>query len=73
MITIPTLQQINASIINDLQAQYGNNIPPFGKVVLRAIAAVQAAKLKLIYLTLGNLQKNIFRRKFSERKKYWSY
>lgn len=60
MIAIPTLQQLYAGIITDLETQYGVNISVIGKSALRAIAAVQAAKLKLYYLVIGNLQKNIF-------------
>lgn len=60
MITIPTLQQLYTSILNDLQTQYGVTISPVGKSALRVIAATQAAKLKLIYLAIGNVQKNIF-------------
>lgn len=60
MITIPTFQQLYNSILADLQSQFGITISTFGKVFLRAQAAVQAGKLKLFYLGLGNLQKNIF-------------
>lgn len=60
MISIPTLSELYNSIINDLQQQYGATISPTGKVALRAIAAVQAGKLKLYYLAIGSLQKNIF-------------
>ncbi len=60
MIAIPTLQELFNGIVTDLETQYGANISLTGKSVLRAIAAVQAAKLKLFYLVIGNLQKNIF-------------
>lgn len=60
MITIPTISQLYQDCINDLQAQFGSNIPSTGKNYLRAQAMVQAARLKLYYLVLGNLQKNIF-------------
>lgn len=60
MITIPTLAQLYNSILTDLESTFGENIPTFGKNYLRAQAAVQAAKLKLYYLAIGNLQKNIF-------------
>lgn len=60
MITIPTIQQLYTAILSDLETAYGNNIPLFGKNFLRALASVQAAKLKLYYLAIGNLQKNIF-------------
>lgn len=60
MIAIPTLQQLYSGIITNLETEYGLNISIVGKVALRAIGAVQAAKLKLYYLVIGNLQKNIF-------------
>lgn len=60
MITIPTTAELYEDIIADLEAEYGESIPSFGKIFLRAIAAVQAAKMKLYYLAIANLQKNIF-------------
>src|SRR5690242_194274 len=60
MIPIPTISQLYNDILNDIQAQFGSNIPLFGKNYSRASAMVQAARLKIYYLVLGNLQKNIF-------------
>lgn len=60
MTTIPTITELYDDILADLQAQFGINIPVFGKVFLRALAMVQAAKLKLFYLSIANVQKNIF-------------
>jgi hypothetical protein len=60
MISIPTTQQLYAGIVTNLESEYGVNISVVGKSAIRAIAAVQAAKLKLFYLVIGNLQKNIF-------------
>lgn len=60
MITIPTLSQLYNDILASLEAEMNITIPVFGKNFLRAMAAVQAAKLKLYYLAIGNLQKNIF-------------
>lgn len=60
MITIPTLTQLYTSIKADIEAEYGTSIPVFGKVFLRVMALVQAGKLKLYYLAIGKLQKNIF-------------
>ena len=60
MITIPTLSQLYTQIISDIEAELGVTIPPYGRVFLRAMASVQAAKLKLFYLAIGFLQKNIF-------------
>lgn len=60
MTTIPTIQQLYSAILADLEAEFNISIPLFGKNFLRALAAVQAAKLKLFYLALGSVQKNIF-------------
>jgi len=60
MVTIPTLSQLYNGVLNDLQSQYNVTVPVFGKVFLRALAAVQAGKLKLFYLGLANIQKNIW-------------
>ena len=60
MITIPTTKQLYDSVLASLEAENVITIPLFGKSFLRALAIVQAAKLKLIYLVLGDLQKNIF-------------
>ncbi len=60
MITIPTLSEIYNDILASLEAEMNITIPIFGKNFLRAMAAVQAAKIKLYYMAIGNLQKNIF-------------
>lgn len=60
MITIPTISELYNDILASLEAEMNITIPLFGKNFLRAMAAVQAAKLKLYYLAIGNLQKNIF-------------
>lgn len=60
MINIPTTQQIYNNIIADLEAQYNITIPFIGKSFLRAYASVLAAQLKLAYLLVGKVQKNIF-------------
>lgn len=60
MITIPTLSQLYSGILASLESEMSVTIPLFGKNFLRAMAAVQAAKLKVYYLAIGNLQKNIF-------------
>jgi len=59
MITIPTTSQLYTGIISDINTQYGVNVNPFGKAVLRCLAAVQAAKLKIYYLVIAALQKNV--------------
>lgn len=60
MITIPTLSQLISDIRNDLESKFGDSIPLVGKIFLNALAAVQGGKLKLYYLVIGSLQKNIF-------------
>lgn len=60
MITIPTISQLRTAILADISTQFGSGIPTFGKNFLRAIAYVQAARLKLYYLGIASLQKNIF-------------
>lgn len=62
MNNIPTLRQLYDGIVADLEASgaYNITIPPFGKIMLRALAGVQALKLKIYYLALANVQKNIF-------------
>jgi uncharacterized phage protein gp47/JayE len=57
---IPTLRQLSDSIVNDIQTNFGNTLPSFGKVALRAIANMQAGAIWLLYLCVGNVQKNIF-------------
>lgn len=60
MITIPKLSELYTSILSDLEAEYGDSIPLFGKNFLRALAAVQAAKLNVQYRAIGLTQKNIW-------------
>jgi uncharacterized phage protein gp47/JayE len=60
MTNIPTISQLYTSTIADLQTQYGNTISPVGQVLLRAIAGVWAAKLRVQYLLNAKVQKNIF-------------
>ena len=60
MIQIPTITQLQADIIADLESQLENDIPLFGKSFLTALASTQAAKLNIQYLTLGRIEKNIF-------------
>jgi uncharacterized phage protein gp47/JayE len=60
MTNIPTLQELYDDIKADLQAGLSVIISSVGKVYLRALNASQAARLKLYYLRLGFIQKNIF-------------
>jgi hypothetical protein len=56
----PTLQELVEGIIADIEGETGAAISDQKKDFLRALAAVQAAKLKLIYLAIAKVQKNIF-------------
>jgi hypothetical protein len=57
--TIPTLSELYNTILNDIKGRL--NIPSIiGKTVFAAFAAVQAAKLKILYLLAANIYKNIF-------------
>lgn len=60
MITLPTLAQLDTEILQALESQFDATINEEGKAFLRALAAVQAAKIKNYYLAVGLLQKNIF-------------
>lgn len=59
MTSIPLLKDLYNSVLTDLETQYGIGIPIIGKNFLRGVAAVQSAKLWLIYLMLANVQKNV--------------
>lgn len=59
-IQIPTLNELYNDIKSQLESELNITIPVFGKSYLRVIAGVWAAKLKLYYLAIGNVQKNIF-------------
>lgn len=60
MITIPTLKQIYDDTISAIESEFSITIPSFGKNVFRSLSSVQSAKLKLYYLLLAKVQKNIF-------------
>lgn len=60
MITIPTFTELYNDVVSDIETKFGDSLPAFGKVFLRVMAAVQAGKLKIYYLVIANLQKNIF-------------
>jgi uncharacterized phage protein gp47/JayE len=60
MVQIPKISELYSEILADFQAQLGVTVSPFGRVFIKALVAVQAAKLKLYYLALANVQKNIF-------------
>lgn len=60
MAATPTFAELFTGIKNDLEAQLGESITNFGKVYLNAQAAVQAAKMKLYWLAIAQVEKNIF-------------
>lgn len=60
MASIPTTSELYTGIKQSLEAELGVKISLFGKSFLNAIAMVQAAKLKLYWLAIGLVQKNIF-------------
>lgn len=59
-VQIPTITELYNSILNDLNTELEITIPGFGKNILRAIASVQAAKLKLYYYFTAGVQRNVF-------------
>jgi len=58
-VTIKTKQQIYDEIILDLENKLGITIPTFGRSLLRVWAMVLAGALKMVYLAVGNVQKNV--------------
>jgi uncharacterized phage protein gp47/JayE len=60
MADIPTLAQLQSQIENDIRTELGITKTWVGKVMLRVLALVQAAKLKIFYLHVAQVQKNIF-------------
>lgn len=60
MITIPTIAELTESILADLEAEFDATIDDEGKTMLRSFAAVQAGKMKQLYLAIATLQKNVF-------------
>lgn len=60
MLNIPTTSELRVSIQNDLEAELGVQISTIGRVFIRALAGVQAAKLRLFYLAVAFIQKNVF-------------
>lgn len=57
---LPTINELKTQIENDLRSELDITTTWFGKVFLRVLATVQAAKLKLYYLFGAQIQKNIF-------------
>ena len=58
-VNIPTLKELRDSIVNDLNGKLGIAVKVFGKNFLYTLVGVLAAKLKVFYLTLADVQKNI--------------
>ena len=56
---IPTINELYLSIQSDIKARFGLS-SLVGKVVFNAFAAVQAAKLWIVYVTLKFVYKNIY-------------
>lgn len=59
MRNIPTIQQLNESIANDLKSKLNLSDTDL-KTVLSAFDAVLSAQFKLVYLFLADIQNNIF-------------
>jgi len=60
MTNIPTLAETFSSVIATLETKYGDTISLTGKVFLRAYAGVLAANIHLLYLAVGDVQKNVW-------------
>ena len=53
-----TISEIYNDIISDIESEMGVKVPAYGKTFIRAIAAVQAAKLYIINLSIDFLKRN---------------
>ena len=60
MISIPTTAELYNQIKSSFESELGVSIPETGKNALRTFCKVQAGKMKIYYLAIANLQKNIF-------------
>ena len=60
MLSIPTLSELYAQNISDLETEFGTSINQFGKVGLKAFAAVQASKQRIQYLAISFVLKNVW-------------
>lgn len=60
MAATPTVKQLFDEIKASLESELQFVIPIFGRVFLNALAGVQAAKLKLLYLLAADIRKNIW-------------
>ena len=59
MQNIPTLAQIDAAFISNIEVQFGISLSTSSKSFLMALANTEAAEMKLLYLVLGFLQQNM--------------
>jgi hypothetical protein len=57
---IPKYKEIYESIVSDIEAEFQISLPGFGVNYFRAFAAVQAAKIWLLYSLAAKVHKNIF-------------
>lgn len=60
MISIPTTAELYADILTNIETEFGVSVPTSGVSMLRALAAADAATLKLFYYAIANVQKNIW-------------
>lgn len=60
MADIPTLAELQSQIENDIKSELGITKSWIGKVMLKILALVQAAKLKIFYLHVAQVQRNLF-------------
>ena len=58
-VNIPKISDLRDRIKQDVEGKLNISIPSFGKSFLLTWIGVQAAKLKLFYLQLAKVQKNI--------------
>ena len=60
MAYIPTISTLQTQIENDMRTELGITQTWYGKVFLKVLALVQAARMKLLYIYVASIQKNIF-------------
>jgi uncharacterized phage protein gp47/JayE len=60
MVTIPTTPELYQRIKTNIEAELNISVPPIGKFFVRIFALVMAGALKLIYLSIGFVQRNVF-------------
>lgn len=60
MTIIPLISQLINNVKTAIESEFGLSISASKRSMLRVFSVVQAGSLKLYYLTIGSLQKNIF-------------